>query len=317
MTIERPRTGWPGQRTAFVGRQGELATLLQHLAAAGRGEGHLVLLAGEPGIGKTRLLHELAQRARAAGWQVLLGRADESEGMPPYLPFVEALREHVRTAPLAALRAQLGDEAAEVALLLREVRRRLPELPPSQPLRPEHERYRLLDSVAGFLLAIARSAARRDATAAQAASESSGPLPAAGLLLGLDDLHWAPAPSVLLLQHLARRLDGTPLLVVGTYRSEAVGPGHPLAAMLLRLRREGIAEPLRLAALPLPETATLVAALTGQAAAAPVVAAIHQRPPATPSSSRRSCANCGPRAATWAIPARWRAPGAYPRASGR
>src|SRR5687767_10563999 len=76
----------------LVGREGELATLLGRLADAGRGQGGVALVAGEPGIGKTRLLAELADRAGAAGWTVLVGHAYDTEGMPPYLPFIEALR---------------------------------------------------------------------------------------------------------------------------------------------------------------------------------------------------------------------------------
>src|SRR5215208_490274 len=92
----------------LVGREAELAALLERLADAGRGEGGVALLAGEPGIGKTRLLAELAARARREGWTVLAGQAYETEGMPPYLPFIEALRGHLRGAAPDHVRAQLG-----------------------------------------------------------------------------------------------------------------------------------------------------------------------------------------------------------------
>lgn len=93
----------PAGRTPFVGRERELATLLACLDAASRGAGGVVMVAGEPGIGKTRLLAEFADRARATGWQVLAGRAYDTEGLPPYLPFLEALRDPVRTASAEAL----------------------------------------------------------------------------------------------------------------------------------------------------------------------------------------------------------------------
>src|SRR3990172_13035633 len=96
----RPRDirPWPSRgRTPFVGRDKELAALTERLDAAGRGEGGLVLIAGEPGIGKSRLLAEFAARARSDGWLVLSGSAYDTEGMPAYLPFVEAVREHVLT----------------------------------------------------------------------------------------------------------------------------------------------------------------------------------------------------------------------------
>ena len=142
-------------RTPFVGRQRELDALLARLGTAGGGNGGVVLVAGEPGIGKTRLLAELAGQSRPHGWQVLTGRAYESEGMPPYLPFAEALRDYVRGCPPDILRPQLGDGAAEVALMVREVRSRLSELPASPALGAEDERYRLFEAVCDFLLAIA------------------------------------------------------------------------------------------------------------------------------------------------------------------
>ena len=163
-------------RTPFVGRQRELAALLERLATAGHGQGgmgslrspfglepsrakpQVVLLAGEPGIGKTRLMGELAERARGDGWQVLAGRASESEGVPPYLPFTEALRDYVRTRPAEELREMLGPDAPEVALVARELYRRLPELRPAPDPAVEHERYHVFEAVVDFLLAIARSA---------------------------------------------------------------------------------------------------------------------------------------------------------------
>jgi predicted ATPase len=109
----------------------------EHLAAAGRGEGRIVLIAGEPGIGKTRLLAEIATRAQAAGWHVLRGCAYESEGLPPFLPFIEALRPYVRSAPIEALRAQLGAGAADIAQLVPAILERLPELPAPRSVAPE------------------------------------------------------------------------------------------------------------------------------------------------------------------------------------
>src|SRR5688572_30058199 len=85
--------------SSFIGREYELSFLEESLNAAAQGDGRLVLLAGEPGVGKTRLLAEFATRARAADWLVLSGSAYETEGMPPYLPFAEALRDYLRAVP--------------------------------------------------------------------------------------------------------------------------------------------------------------------------------------------------------------------------
>jgi len=108
-------------RTPFVGRERERALLLERLKAAGDGQGGVVLVAGEPGIGKTRLLEELADGARAAGWTVIGGRAYETEGLPPYLPFIEAVSEWANACTDDNLRSCLGGSAAEVALLVPEV----------------------------------------------------------------------------------------------------------------------------------------------------------------------------------------------------
>ena len=245
-------------RTPFVGRQRQLATLRERLVVAGRGQGGVVLVAGEPGVGKTRLVLELAERACADGWQALIGRAYESEGMPPYLPFAEALRAGVRACPVEDLRAQLGKGAADVALLVPEVRDRLPDLPPSPAVSPEHERYRLSESVADYLLSIARP-----------------PSSKGGLLLVLDDLHWADTPTLLLLQHVARKLDDAPLLVAGTYRTVDLHRTHPLATVLADLRREGLYERLLLTAFSPEETAAFIAEMAGVPAAPAVVEAIH------------------------------------------
>ncbi len=212
----------PGMRTPFVGRQAELATLLHQLAAAQQGAGGVVLVTGEPGIGKTRLVAELAGRAGAAGWVVLTGRAYQADGMPPYLPFSDALREYVRTTPVRRLRTQLGAGAADIALIVRELHARLPNLAAAPPVSAEMERYRLFESVAGFLLAIAAGAGSRrpDRVPGRrgAAAVAAAPAAVPGLLLVLDDLHWADTPSLLLLVHLARRLSGAPALIAVTYR---------------------------------------------------------------------------------------------------
>src|SRR3954471_23457148 len=92
----------------LVGRQRELATLWAQFEEAGRGRTRVALIGGEPGIGKTRLLNALAARAAAAGATVLRGGASDAEGMPPYLPFLEALGAHIRATPPDTVRAQAG-----------------------------------------------------------------------------------------------------------------------------------------------------------------------------------------------------------------
>jgi DNA-binding CsgD family transcriptional regulator/tetratricopeptide (TPR) repeat protein len=281
-----------------------LGVLLHHLEAANAGRGGVVLIAGEPGIGKTRLLTEVAERARAAGWPVLAGRAYESEGMPAYLLFIEALRTYVRTCPPEDLRAQLGSGAMDVGMILPEVRERLPDLAKRPRVALDNARYRLLESVCDFVLAIARAgvgnrqwAIGERPSADDRASAPEVPLAIAdcpspmahspGLLLVLDDLHWADKSSLLLLLHLARRLSragepvrapaeqDSPLLVAGACRTTDFARTDPLAEVLAELSRERLFERLPLAALRREETGTLVDGMTGASASPAVVDAIH------------------------------------------
>src|SRR3712207_5204335 len=118
----------PSRQPPLVGRDAELTSLHEQLVHAGRGEASVALVAGEAGIGKTRLLAELAKRAQRDGWTVLAGQAYDTTGMPPYLPFREALRPHLRDGPLDEITAQLGEDTAELARLLPEARARLPHV---------------------------------------------------------------------------------------------------------------------------------------------------------------------------------------------
>jgi class 3 adenylate cyclase/tetratricopeptide (TPR) repeat protein len=201
----------------FIGREAEMERLRAGVDAVLGGQGRLVMLVGEPGIGKTRLSEEIGVYARLRGLQVLRGNCHETEAGLPYLPFVEALRDYVLGKPEDELRSELGEGASDVAKLVSEIRQRLPDLPESRPAEGEQERYRLFESVVGFLLGAAR---------------------ANPLLLVLDDLHWADRPTLLLLQHLVRRLASSRLLVIGTYRDIELDRKHPLSSVLAELRRE-------------------------------------------------------------------------------
>jgi DNA-binding CsgD family transcriptional regulator/tetratricopeptide (TPR) repeat protein len=294
----------PTNRPPFVGREQEMAALQAHLALAGQGHGSVVLVAGEPGVGKTRLVMELADRARAEGWLVLVGRAYDSDGMPPYLPWTEALRDYVRACPGVKLRAQLGDGAADVALIAREVRARLPDLPVGPSLSPEHERYRLFESVSEFLLNVARS-------------QTHG----TGVLLVLDDLNWTDRPTLLLLGHLARRLADAPLLVAGTYRTVELDRTHPLLAVLAELSREHLYERVLLRPFSPAEAAALVQELTGAPATSAVVEAIHRETEGNPffveEVVRHLRAEGRDLTDQWEVPARWAVPEGVRQVLGR
>jgi DNA-binding winged helix-turn-helix (wHTH) protein len=233
----------------FVGRARTLAQLERALEAALVGRGGLVLLAGEPGIGKTRTAEELARIARERGARVLLGRCFEGEGAPAFWPWVQVLRELAATSDPALLRS---DGAGELAQLVPELRGRA--APPAGPAG-EQTRFRLFDALTGLL--------RRRA--------QQGPL-----VLVLDDLHWADDASLLALQFLAPELRSAALLVVATYRDVEVRRDHPLSRVLGALARVPSCERITLRGLEPPEVAALVEAVAGRAPAAQLARTVHE-----------------------------------------
>jgi DNA-binding SARP family transcriptional activator/tetratricopeptide (TPR) repeat protein len=204
-------------RGAFVGREAELKELLGGLEAAVAGRGQLFLLSGEPGIGKSRLADEVIREARARGARILTGRCWEAGGAPAYWPWVQSLRAYVREAPPELLEADLGAGAVAMAQILPELRELIPGLP--EPASPDSEaaQFSLLDATAEFLRA---ASARRP------------------IVLVLDDLHAADAPSLVLLRFLARELEAAHLLVLGALRDIDPVPGRPLTEMLVEAARE-------------------------------------------------------------------------------
>jgi len=203
----------------FVGRHRELAELTSCLDDALSGLGRLVMLVGEPGIGKTRTAQELTGLAEQRGVRPIWGWCYEQQGAPPFWPWVQSIRSYVQTTESEMLARELGTGAADIAEIIPEIRQKLPELEPPQPLEPEQARFRLFDSITTFL----KNASERQP-----------------LMLVLDDLHWADKPSLLLLQFLAREMGGSRLLVVGTYRDMELSRQHPLSDTLAQLSREPV-----------------------------------------------------------------------------
>lgn len=209
----------------FVGRGSELEGLLAAWEATLTAGTHAVLIAGEPGVGKTRLAGEWSRRVHQQGAVILYGRCDEDLGAP-YQPFAEALRSLVPCVGINRLRGLRGVES--LLPLVPGLTDLLPDLAAAPRAAHDTERYALFDAVVA-LLGIASASAP--------------------VVLVLDDLHWAAKPTLLLLRHLLRFGEQARVQIVGTYRSTDLDRTHPLAAMLADLHRDGSATRLALGGL--------------------------------------------------------------------
>ncbi len=219
------------ERPPFVGREAEWKSLLAHWERALSGQGYLVLVSGEAGIGKSRLVEELSRHVRQRGGWVACGHCYEYERALPHGPLADILRAVLSATGARVLERLLLWQAAELARLAPELGECLPS-PPAGGRRggepADQEQIRLFEALTLFLLDLARQ----------------NPL-----LLVLDDLHWAPASTLTWLHYLTRRISDAPILLIATCRSEEVGPDHPLHGLALQLEREGLAARLELSRL--------------------------------------------------------------------
>jgi tetratricopeptide (TPR) repeat protein len=239
----------------FVGRARELEELSAGLEDARAGRGSVVLLSGEPGIGKSRLVDEFASRAREGGVLLLWGRCWEAGGAPAFWPWIQVLRSYLRGEDPDSVRAQIGSAAVDIAQMLPEIAELFPDLPPPPKVDPDSARFQLFDSTASFLL----RAARREP-----------------LVLVLEDLHAADTPSLLLLQFLTNQVGDARLLVLGTYRDVELTPDHPLTAAVAELSREPPTRRIHLRGLVEDDVARFIAAATGVEPPPPLVSALHR-----------------------------------------
>src|SRR5215472_12425065 len=233
----------------YFGRAAEMSRLLASLEKAAAGRGGVVLLAGEPGIGKSHALRQLIEQARRGSAIVLAGRCVVGGWVPPFRPFAEAIAGYGESAGPRRLRADLAPALVRIAPRLSEL---LPELEPAPALQPDEERVRLLDAGAQFFAALSARAT---------------------VLLVLDDLHWADAGTAMMMRHVARTCGQDRLLIAGAYRTTEAAQ-DPLGDALGAMQVETDCTTIRLGALSAGAIGQLLAAEAGAPVSASLTTAI-------------------------------------------
>ena len=231
----------PRWLTPLVDRMEEDSRLKRAFEDALANKSSLVALQGESGVGKTRLMRELAVYARSKAGVVLSGRATE-EG-PPYGPWVELAREYVGQASGELLRRMLGPIVSEFARLVPDIAAKLGTIPPSKPLDPQQDRIRLYEAMTQFLIAICKDSP---------------------LLLLLDDMHRADQTSVDLLKYFVRSSSNNRVLTVCSYRTEDLEPNSSLERTLMDLNKERLLETITVKNLSKDDTSNLITQIFGE-----------------------------------------------------
>lgn len=259
----------------FVGRAGTLQRLQSNLDTAAAGQGRLLLLAGEPGIGKTRAAEELCARARRQGATVWTGRCFDGEGAPAFWPFIQVLRACAHDESPAALRAFCGADRPLLARLVPELDNPAAPAPFASEVltvgdsetAAANQRFRLLDSLSRFLVRAAEHTPR---------------------VLFLDDLQWADAASIQVLGFLVQEIGTTRLLLLGTIREPALPHEQPTRDMLDSLIRPRASERLALSGLSEADVEAYIGAISGRAAPAGLAAAVLEKTAGNPLFVRES-----------------------------
>ena len=241
-----------------IGRRTELDAALGVLDAAVAGSVTHLLITGEAGVGKTRLVGELAIAATARGVRVLRGScASVGDQGLPYGPIVEILAEVARGTEPDALRTLVGTSGPDLARLV-------PALDPSSSaahIQREFLQARLLDALAGLLRRLSESAP---------------------VLVIVEDVHWADPATRETLGFLVRSLRTEPVVVAMTLRSDELHRRHPAMPWISELERTGRVSRIDLARLDADETAAMLASITGEAPSAMVASRFHRRSDGNP-----------------------------------
>ncbi len=229
-------------RGRFVGREQELSEARSLWSKAAAGDGQTLLISGEPGIGKTRLMRELATHVEVTGGRALMG-ACYAEGGAPYSPFAQILRKALEDGAGKGNGAGLDLPdfvLADLLSLAPELRPYYPDVPPNPQLEPESEQHRLFENVVAFCSTLSEKAP---------------------LMLVVDDAHWADSGSLSLMRHLARRIRQKRILLLATYREVELDEARPFNEVLLDLNRERLARRVKLSRLSREQTKALLGAL--------------------------------------------------------
>jgi len=226
------------------------------VASAVGGQGRLVMLAGEPGIGKTRLAQEFANDTAEQGVAVRWGRCWEGEGAPGFWPWIQILRAQIAETEPDELQRQLGAGVGDLARLVPDLQQHLPGMVAGGPLEDDvGARFRLFDRVGRFL----RAGGTRQPQA-----------------LILEDLHWADAASLDLLRFIADAIQDSHLLLIGTYRDVETTPPHPLSKILGALAYHPVVQHVQLEGLTEEEVGALIESL-GCERSASLVGLVHRQ----------------------------------------
>jgi AAA ATPase domain len=228
-------------RTAFVGRESERSTIRAAIDRALTGHGSVVMLAGGPSVGKTRLAMEMAEYASRARFRYLVGHCYEEDEPVPFLPFAEILESGLaQSASRDDFRLRMGASAPELAQIAPSLRRVFPDIPQPLELPPAQKRRALFQGVSEGLANVSRTRS---------------------YVLILEDLQWADESTLSLLIHLANRVAHLPVVIIGTYRSGYSENNPALVRTLEELIRMGI-RPLKLAGLSKDATAQMLRGLS-------------------------------------------------------
>jgi tetratricopeptide (TPR) repeat protein len=241
------------ERTAFVGRETDRAAIRAIIDQALSGRGSVVMLAGGPGVGKSRLALEMMDYASLVGFRCNVGHCYERDEPFPYLPFVEIIESQLaRAASFDDFRRRMGDNAAELAQLAPSLRRVFPDIPQPQDVLPSQKRRYIFQSISDLLVRGTRTSS---------------------FLFVLEDLHWADESTLALLAHLAVRVTQLPVVFIGTYRDLYLDSSPALVRTLEELIRMGI-RPIKLEGLSKDAVAQMLNGLSKRPAPESLVSII-------------------------------------------